>query len=95
MRIFLSILYLGFLYFFWCGIIPVLFGYSSSYVGPGAFVFGLFFIYPIAKNAEKKGYSWWKHFLIFAFLSTGIPIIGIIKYFQIKKAPNKIVENRE
>jgi len=80
----LSILYLVILFFFWCGIIPTLFNFKSP-AGAIAFATGLLFIYPIANIAEKKGFSWWKHFLLFGFLSTGIPLIGIIKIIQIKK----------
>jgi hypothetical protein len=80
------------LYFFWCGIIPVLFELKPP-AGAIAFVSGLFFVYPIANRAERKGYSWWKHFLIFGFLSTGIPIIGIIKLIQINKVKNNILIN--
>ena len=80
------------LYIFWCGIIPLLLELKPP-AGAIAFVSGLFFVYPIANKAEKKGYSWWKHFFIFSFLSTGIPIIGIIKLIQINKAKNNILDN--
>ena len=87
-KYFLSILYLIVLYFFWCGVIPAIFDFKSP-VGAIGFASGLLFVYPIANIAEKNGDSWWKNFLLYGFLTTGIPIIGIIKLIILKKAPAK------
>jgi hypothetical protein len=80
-RYILSLLYFIPLYFFWIGVFPVIFGLKSSginYAGAGAFALGLIFPFIIANISEKRGISWWKIFLISGFLSTGIPIIGIV-----------------
>ena len=90
-KYFLSILYVLFLYFFWVGLISSSLGLKPP-AGAVAFVFGLFLAYPIASNAEKKGYSWWKNFLVFGFLSTGMPLIGIVKLIHLLNT-NKRADN--
>ena len=76
----LSFFYVILLYFFWVGLISELLGLKPP-AGVFSFVVGLFLTYLIANIAMKKGYSWWKHFLLFGFFSTGIPIVGIIRAF--------------
>ncbi|MDR0322683.1 MAG: SAM domain-containing protein [Treponema sp.] len=80
-RFFLSILYFIPLYPFWIGVVPYLLGNRTSgvnYIGASAFAIGIIFPYIIAGIYEKRGNSWWKIFLLSGFLSTGIPILGII-----------------
>ena len=97
-RYILSFLYFIPLYFFWIGVFPVLFGIKSSginYVGAGAFSLGLIFPYIIANISEKRGISWWKIFLISGFLSTGIPIIGIVWLIILKVKKERIKESKD
>ena len=87
----LSFLYIVFLYIFWIGFISNIIGFGNdgiNYIGSAGFAFGLCFAYPIANLAERKGYSWWKYFIIYGFLSTGIPIIGLIKHIRFNKMPD-------
>lgn len=97
-RYILSFLYFIPLYFFWMGIFPVLFGIKSSginYAGASAFGLGLIFPYIIANIYEKRGISWWKVFLISGFLSTGIPIIGIVWLIILKVKKEGIKEAKD
>ena len=92
-RILLSIPYVIFLLIFWAAIhdfvlTPLGFGVPEPErmglikgVSILWFTFGISLAYTIAKKAMKNGYSWWKNFLLYGLLSTGIPgmqIIGII-----------------
>jgi len=89
MKYFVSIFYVLLLYFFWVGIIAgTLLQIPTPYRESG-FIIGIIFSYFIANIAYDKGYSWWKHFLFYGFLSTGLPLIGIIKYILLKKSPVK------
>lgn len=92
----LSILYFIPLYPFWIGVVPYFLGNRTSgvnYVGASAFAFGIIFPYIIANISEKEGKSWWKIFLLSGFLTTGIPIIGIIWLIVLKVKKNKIKES--
>jgi hypothetical protein len=80
------------LYLFWIGVVPYLFGNrtpSVNYVGASVFAFGIIFPYIIANIYEKRGNSWWKIFLLSGFLTTGLPIVGIIWIIISKTNKNK------
>ena len=88
-RYLLSVLYALLVFILWTFGAAAL-GSASMGFGASGTIIGLFSPYYIANVAEKKGYSWLKHFLIFGFFA-GIPMIGIIKSIQIKI--KKVPEN--
>ena len=93
MKYFILIFYIIFLMFFWVGFINgMVYNFKPPIIG---FIFsiGILFSYSIANSAEKKGYSWWKNFLLWGFISTGIPLIGLIKIILLGKTPNKNITN--
>jgi len=91
----LSILYVIPLMLFWNGLIASILN-IPHHISGSSFGIGMVFSYIIASRADKKGYSWWKNFLIFGFLSTGIPLIGIIKLITLHFAPeNTQIKNKE
>jgi len=95
MKYFLSIFYVLFLYIFWVGFVSGVLLELKPPSGAIGFSSGLIFGYIIANNASKKGYSWWKNFLIYEFLSTGVPLIGIIKLIKMRNMPqnNEAIKN--
>jgi hypothetical protein len=96
-RYILSILYFIPLYIFWIGAFPVIIGIRQSginYAG-GAFAFGIIFPYIIANIYEKNGKSWWKIFLMSGFLSTGMPVIGIIWLIILKVKKGGVKEDNK
>jgi hypothetical protein len=95
-RFILSILYFVPLYFFWIGVFPYILGNSipgSNFIGAKSFAIGCLFPYIIAQIGEKKGYSWWKNFLLSGFLCTGIPFIGIVWLVALKVKKNESKED--